>query len=138
MILLPNIVQCAYTKSRAIRQEIKFRTHVLMTDLSHLEYFVMFVGNPRSGTTLVRTLLDAHPNVVIGNEVHTLRLMKAGKNWNAVVGRILENSTRFAKNPTWTDYSYRIPNYPTNSQKMITVIGDKRAAGTTYVLNNSG
>lgn len=134
MILLPNIVQRVYAKSRAIRQEIRFRCQVLMTDLSHLEYFVMFVGNPRSGTTLVRTWLDAHPNVVIGNEVHTLRLMKAGKNWPAVVGRVLENSSRFAKNPTWTGYSYRIPNYPRSSREMITVIGDKRAAGTTKAL----
>jgi hypothetical protein len=134
LILLPNIVQRAYTKSRAIRQELRARSHLLMTDLSHLEYFVIFVGNPRSGTTLVRTLLDAHPNVVIGNEVHILRLMKAGKNWNAVVRRILENSNRFAKNPTWTDYSYRIHNYPTNSKEMITVIGNKRAGGTTKAL----
>lgn len=129
-----NIVHCSYVQARSILREISRKSTLLRTDLSQLHYYVIFVGNPRSGTTLVRTLLDAHPNIVIGNEVHTLRLIKAGKSWTTVAGRILENSKRFSKNPVWTGYSYRIPNQAGTQKELISVLGDKRAAGTTKML----
>ena len=33
-----------------------------------VSYFVMFVGYPRSGHTLIGSLLDAHPHAIIANE----------------------------------------------------------------------
>ena len=34
-----------------------------------MRFFVLFVGYPRSGHSIVASLLDAHPNVVIAQEV---------------------------------------------------------------------
>ena len=83
-----QIVSRVYIKTRAILQEIGFRINGLMTDLSQVRYFVVFLGNPRSGTTLVRSLLDAHPNIAIANEVHSIRLMEAGKNWQEAKAKV--------------------------------------------------
>ena len=38
-----------------------------MAELSQIPFFFI-VGRPRSGTTLLRTLFDAHPNVTIPPE----------------------------------------------------------------------
>lgn len=123
-----------YMKTRAVFQKIRFKINLLTTDLSQVRYFLVFLGNPRSGTTLVRSLLDAHPNIAIANEAHTIQLMKAGKSWQEAVRTILANSSRFGRNPTWNNYSYRLPNYATSGKKRLTVIGDKRAGGTTKAL----
>lgn len=44
------------------------------------------IGRPRSGTTLLRTLLDAHPNVIVPTEcpfiLHLAKRYKNVKNWN--------------------------------------------------------
>ena len=41
--------------------------------LSQLERFCLFVGYPRSGHSLVGSLLDAHPDIAISHELHVLR-----------------------------------------------------------------
>jgi len=41
-------------------------------DFSKLRNFVLFVGYPRSGHSLVGSLIDAHPHAIIAHEVKTL------------------------------------------------------------------
>lgn len=38
-----------------------------------VEYLVLFFGHFRSGTTLIGSLLDAHPNIVMANEYGPLK-----------------------------------------------------------------
>ncbi|MGD8487298.1 MAG: sulfotransferase, partial [Chloroflexota bacterium] len=38
---------------------------------------VFIIGSPRSGTTLLRLLLDAHPRISCGEETHFLRDLEA-------------------------------------------------------------
>jgi len=97
-------------------------------ELGRLRYFLIFVGNHRSGTTLVRALLDGHPNVVIGNEVNALARFLAGESWMHLAGRILHNSAQFARDPVWTGYNYQLPKTPTEK---LFVLGDKKAGITT-------
>ena len=111
------------------------------TDLSSLERFVVFVGNPRSGTTLVRSLLNAHPEVVIANEVDVLRCVQAGETWQTVIGRILQNESEFAAKPVWTGYDYRVQNDSNANERTqspgIRVIGDKKAgASSKWLIEN--
>ncbi|MBF0232548.1 MAG: sulfotransferase [Desulfamplus sp.] len=103
----------------------------MTTDLSHLRYFVVFIGNPRSGTTIVRSLLDAHPNIVLGNEVNALEHLFCGEHIKCVMGRILNQSSRFALNPFWNGYAYHVPMASTGSSNVCMVIGDKKASRTT-------
>jgi hypothetical protein len=47
---------------------------------------IFVIGSPRSGTTLLRLMLDSHPRVSCGEETHFLRDLEAivGRNWNLV------------------------------------------------------
>ena len=42
--------------------------------------FCMFIGYPRSGSTLIGSLLDAHPNIIIAHELDVFRYIRAGFN----------------------------------------------------------
>jgi len=41
-------------------------------DLDHVKYLLMFVGYSRSGTSILRNLLDAHPNMIVAHEYDIL------------------------------------------------------------------
>jgi len=47
---------------------------------------VFVIGSPRSGTTLLRLILDSHPRISCGEETHFLRDLEAivGRNWELV------------------------------------------------------
>lgn len=47
---------------------------------------IFVIGAPRSGTTLVRLILDSHPRISCGEETHFLRDLEAvvGRNWDLV------------------------------------------------------
>lgn len=113
-----------------LKQHLTYVSNWSSVDFSQLKTFVLFLGNPRSGTTLVRSIIDAHPNAVIANELHVVRLMKAGADWNKIKKNICLNSQNFTANPVWTDYSYRING--SGKKNRINVIGDKRSAGTVH------
>jgi len=43
-----------------------------VVDFSHLRHFILFVGYPRSGHSLVGSLIDAHPHAIIAHEFDIL------------------------------------------------------------------
>jgi hypothetical protein len=47
---------------------------------------IFVIGSPRSGTTLLRLILDSHPRISCGEETHFLRDLEAivGRNWDLV------------------------------------------------------
>lgn len=102
------------------------------TDLRSLRSFLLFVGNPRSGTTLVRSLLDAHPQAAVGHEVNILRHLERREGWRTLAGRLLDSRERFARNPVWTGYSYRVSGI--RGKEALRVLGDKKAARTATLL----
>ena len=73
----------------------------MSTDLSQVRYFLVFIGNPRSGTTLFRSLLDAHVNICLGNEVNILDRMDKGESWRSIAGRIIQSTKNFSKKSTF-------------------------------------
>ena len=97
-----------------------------------LQAYCMFVGYGRSGTTLVRSLLDAHPNIIIASEVHALREVKLGMARDELFERLLENSRDCATPGKWKiGYDYLIPGQWQGRFNPMLVIGDKEAAGTS-------
>jgi hypothetical protein len=60
---------------------------------------VFVIGSPRSGTTLVRLILDAHPHVSCGEETHFLRDLEAivGRRWELVASYGLERAWWLAR-----------------------------------------
>ncbi len=118
--------------ARAVYGCLKLRS----ADLRQLRYFLVFIGNPRSGTTIVRSLLNGHPNAVISNEIHALRHVANGESWKRVAGRILANADRFAQNPTWRGYSYHVAHRASRRRPPIHMLGDKKAGAITLLVEN--
>jgi hypothetical protein len=98
--------------------------------------YCMFIGYPRSGHSLVGSLIDAHPDAVISHELDALRYVQTG-----LVGRdelytlILRRDAAFtAGGRTWTGYDYSIPNQWQGRHERLLVIGDKRGGDSTWRL----
>ncbi len=98
--------------------------------------FVIFLGYPRSGHSLIAALLDAHPNIVMGMEWGLLPHLKMGYSQNQVYASIIQNSRRFQKrkNNVWTGYSYKVENSWQGSFDELHVIGDKFGGRTSIML----
>jgi hypothetical protein len=91
----------------------------------------MFLGYPRSGHTLIRSLIDAHPNAIIANEFDVLVYVLLGFSKNQLFYLLLRRSkTRALK-----DQSYRVPSQWQGAFRELKVIGDKKAGATTFLLN---
>jgi hypothetical protein len=98
-------------------------------DLSALRRFVLFVGYPRSGHTLLGALLDTHPNVVIAQELDAFRFMHLGR--SRVLALLLERSAAWARNGhQWEGYDYRVPGAWQGRWQQVHVIGDKKGGRT--------
>ncbi|HLE78555.1 MAG TPA: sulfotransferase [bacterium] len=97
--------------------------------------FCMFIGYPRSGHTLVGSLIDAHPNAIVANELNIVGHVKRGFSRAQIYTLILANSRAFARKArTWTGYTYAVPNQWQGRFRRLDVIGDKRGAGTVRQL----
>lgn len=100
-----------------------------------VEVCCLFVGYPRSGHTLVGSLLDAHPRVVIAHELDLLAYVHARFGRSALCSLMLESSRAFTeRGRTWTGYSYAVPGQWQGRFERIRVIGDKHGESTSIRL----
>ena len=89
--------------------------------------YCMFLGYPRSGHSLVGSLLDAHPHAIIAHELHALRYIRYQFSRDQLFWLLLENSREFTRHGrVWTGYSYRVPGQWQGQFSELRVIGDKR------------
>ena len=98
------------------------------TDRSHfrsVERFCLFVGYPRSGHSLVGSLLDAHPDAVIAHELDALRLVHVGFGRDQLFSSILRNSRSYGEHREHV-YDYTVPNQWQGRFRRIRVLGDKK------------
>ena len=101
-----------------------------------IESFCLFLGYPGSGHSVIGALLDAHPEVVISNEIHVLRLMQAGIPAERLFRMIAENARIFAfTGRYWSGNRYAVRGQGQGRYRQLKVIGDKKGAGTTSQLN---
>ena len=99
------------------------------------ETYCQFVGYPRSGHTLVAALLNAHPEIVIANELGVLDWVRRGLNRNQLLSLILKSDRDFARRSyQFMDYNYRVPNQWQGRFEKIRVVGDKDGARDTGAL----
>ncbi len=102
------------------------------------ERMVMFVGQSRSGHSLVGSLIDAHPDAVIAHEIHALRHLMKGRSFADVSRAIKLNAFLFDRlGRGYTGYSYQVPGQHQGGYKTLRVIGDKKGNGTTRLLRRS-
>ncbi len=101
-----------------------------------VRYFCLFVGHPHSGHSLVGSLLDAHPNVVIAHELHALKCVKQGVTAKELYYLLLSQSRWFARqNAEWAQYDYDVPRQYKGTYSSLQVIGDKKGGGTSGILH---
>ena len=102
---------------------------------SEIKSFCLFVGYPRSGHSLVGSLLDAHPDIVISHEANVVAMVKEGSKATEVFRTILENSVRNAMSGRQeSGYSYAVPGQWQGRFRKLTVIGDKKGGRTSLLL----
>ncbi len=90
-----------------------------------VETYCMFIGYRRTGKTLTASLLDAHPNIIIADELAALRYIYAGFTRKQVCYLLLRRSQTFTrKGRASKGYSHRIPSQWQGCFRKLLVIGD--------------
>ncbi|USN99876.1 MAG: hypothetical protein H6810_04215 [Phycisphaeraceae bacterium] len=97
-----------------------------------LRTFVLFVGYPRSGHSLMGALINTHPSAIVSHELDVLGLVEAGKPGRTILHRIEARDRWFARRGReWAGYQYDFGPAARKPRREITVIGDKKGASTT-------
>ena len=98
--------------------------------------FCMFVGHNKSGTSMLGSLLDAHPNIILADEVGALEHAAAGFKRDQIFHLLLRGSRReLLKGRVTarrlTPYSYLVPGQWQGRFTKLQVIGDGKAGSST-------
>jgi hypothetical protein len=103
-----------------------------------VETYCMFIGYPRSGHSLIGSLLDAHPNMVIAHELDALKYIQAGFSKYQVFHLLLDRSRAFSEaGRRWTGYSYAVPDQWQGRYQKLQVIGDKKGGRSSMRFRSS-
>jgi len=133
-----------YRFKNKIKYYIKWLTSLVMSFFNrkkykNISYFCFFIGYPRSGHTLIASLLDAHPNIVFGIELDAIQYYKLGFNRDQIIYSLIKKSKDFTEKDKnmWTNYSYRIKDTHQGTYEKLKIIGDKYAGqGTLWLKEN--
>ena len=98
--------------------------------------FCVFVGHNKSGTSMIGSLLDAHPNVTVADEVGALEYVSAGFARDQLFHILLRASRRELLKGRitarrLTPYSYLVPGQWQGRHGRLRVIGDGASGSTT-------
>jgi hypothetical protein len=98
-------------------------------DIGHVFFMV---GYARSGSTLVGSMLNAHPEAVIAHEADVFRYVRPGIHRNQLYAILVERDRAFAAlSRRWHGYDYQIEGGSQGEFLTLRVIGDKHAGRTT-------
>jgi Sulfotransferase family len=101
-------------------------------DFKDIETFFLFIGYPRSGHTLIGSLLDAHQNIACGHELSVLNYLLAGFSKRQIFYLLTRSSKSFTRQGRrWNGYSYLVRGQWQGIVNGIRIIGDKKGGGTT-------
>jgi hypothetical protein len=93
--------------------------------------YCTFIGYPRSGHSLIGSLLDAHPEMIIANELDALKYLARGFDREQLYSLLLDESRLFKRRGAWSSgYCYLVPTQRQGEFDELVVIGDKKGAGT--------
>jgi hypothetical protein len=96
-----------------------------------VEHLLLFAGHGRSGHSLVGSLLNAHPEMVVSHELGLLRYARHHVPRTTLYGLILKRDRDFGTiGRRWGKYDYSVPNQYQGRFTRLRVIGDKRGAHT--------
>ena len=97
----------------------------------------MVLGYNHSGSTLIGSLLNAHPEMVIAHETDILRYVRPGITRNTLFAILLQRDRQFAAiDRRYHGFDYSMPDSDQGRFTSLRVIGDKHAGITTRRLND--
>jgi hypothetical protein len=109
----------------------------MRSQLDEVKTYCLFIGHARSGHSVLGALLDAHPQIVISDELDALRYLSAGFGRRQLLFGSVELARRQAANLrrkgglAGTSYSYHVPNQSQGRVSKLRVVGDSQAGWTT-------
>ena len=109
-----------------------------------LSAFCLFVGYGRSGHSAVGSVIDAHPCAAISHELHAVRLFLDGMSREALLREVFLTAQRQAmagrrsSRAEGGTYLHRIDGQLKADTAGLTVLGDKKGAGTTTLVRERG
>jgi hypothetical protein len=96
-----------------------------------VQTYCTFLGAARSGKTLTASLLDAHPSILVADEVGALRYLCAGFSRAQIYNLLLRNSQTMAKAGRESkQYSFQVPHQWQGRFRKLRVIGDNHGQGS--------
>ena len=110
--------------------------------INGVRHFTFFLGHPRSGHSIVASLLDAHPHIVLAHEADVFTKISSGKIpprksaiFNAIWKCTILSTQQGARVSEEKGYSLLVEGlYEGKYVDHIDVIGDKKAGTTTLML----
>lgn len=100
-----------------------------------VQSYVMFIGQPRSGTSLIGSLLNAHRHTLFCQELNALKYILRGYNRDQLYWLIHKRDEEFADGGRrWTGYDYEVPNQWQGRYEKLLVIGDKKAGCSSEII----
>lgn len=104
-------------------------------DFANIETYSMFLGYPRSGHSLVGSLVSAHPEAVIADELDVLRYIQLGFRRRQIYALILRSDAGFqARGRQSYVHNYNVPGSHQGRYTSLRVIGDKKGGASTLHL----
>lgn len=104
--------------------------------------FCLFVGHVKSGGTMLGSLLDAHPEIILADEVDVFRYVAAGFRREQIFHILLKRSRREAMKGRvtarrLTPYSFAVPKQWQGRYRTIRAVGASRAGPSTGQLSRN-
>jgi len=107
-------------------------------DLRKIETFVQFAGFPRSGHSLIGSIIDAHPQARVSHELDAMGLLAKGMPQLAIFALIDRMASEFTRHGRyWNGYCYLVPDAHHETAAPLRVIGDKKGdAAVRWIAKN--
>jgi hypothetical protein len=108
--------------------------------LGEVETYCLFIGHGRSGHSIVGSLLDAHPEAIVSDELDAVRYISLGFRRDQLLALSLERSLHQARGQRrkagrgGRTYTYLVPGGMNGRFDRLRLVGDTRAGGTVHRL----
>jgi len=136
---IPHYVRKKLRDVKKIVKAIKCRIKS-ESEFDIVEKYCMFIGHGRTGHSLVGSLLNAHPEIVISHELDVLKFINypLPVRRNTLFQMILCKDRNFNnKEREWNRYEYDIPYKWQGRFDKMRIIGDKKGGKSSSILKGN-
>lgn len=128
-----NLVRFFYTRMFKDLVRLRYRRY-----FDQPQVFCLFIGYPRSGHTLIGSLLNAHPEMCIAHELNILKYVARGHSRDRLYAKLIGRDKWFsARRNIWTGFSYKVPGQWQGTFRNLKVIGDKKGGRSSRALTEN-